>query len=341
MQIISRFLYGLACILLVSCGNKKKIPDVSRIQVSLQTIRFESAFFAIDTFSIDASIQKIFDTYPSFSKDFLFNILGSFQNPESVASSSKAFIGSYKNIYEESQKQFANFSAIEKEIKGGLTFVKYYFPNYKLPNKIITFIGPLNSYANILTTDNSLAIGLQLYLGKSYSLYQSEAVQILYPNYISRRFEAAYIPVNCMKNVIDDIMLQQKSLNNSEELVAQMIEQGKRLYMIDAFLPNVADTLKTGYTKAQLEACEASEKNIWTFFVQNDLLFETDANRINTYVNDSPNTPEFGASSPGNIGMFIGWKIVKKWMLQDEKRTLQQLIQTPAKTIFEQAKYKP
>ncbi len=31
-----------------------------------------------------------------------------------------------------------------------------------------------------------------------------------------------------------------------------MIEKGKRLYVLDKILPNTADTLKTGYTAAQL-----------------------------------------------------------------------------------------
>ncbi|MFY7898610.1 MAG: hypothetical protein ACOVNY_00410, partial [Chitinophagaceae bacterium] len=320
---------------------KKKVPDVSEIQVPISTIRFEKDFFAIDTQKIDAGLQQIFEKYPSFSKDFLFNILGSFQNPESVASSAKSFINSYTSIYTACNKQFSNSSETESAIKNGLQFVKYYFPNYKQPQKIVTFIGPLNSYANIITADNSLAIGLQLYLGKDFSLYQSEALQTLYPSYISRRFEPSYIPVNCMKNVIDDLMLQFKNQPTNGELIEQMVESGKKLYLLDAFLPKLADSLKTGYTQEQLTACLASEKNIWTFFVQNNLLFESDANRINTYVNDAPNTPEFGNNSPGNIGQFVGWKIVQKWMQQDDKRTLQQLIQTSPKSIFEQAKYKP
>ena len=41
----------------------------------------------------------------------------------------------------------------------------------------------------ILLTTDAMAIGLQLYMGKNYSLYQTEAGQELYPAYISRRFE--------------------------------------------------------------------------------------------------------------------------------------------------------
>lgn len=56
---------------------------------------------------------------------------------------------------------------------------------------------------------------------------------------------------------------------------------------------------------------------------------------------DGPRTETLGPDSPGFIGQFVGWQIVKKWMGQDKKRTPEQLLKTPAQKIFEEAKYKP
>ena len=70
-------------------------------------------------------------------------------------------------------------------------------------------------------------------------------------------------------------------------------------------------------------------------------MYETEPNLIGSYVNDGPSTPEFGEISPGNIGEFTGWQIVKKWMNKNEKKSLSELMQTPAKQIFDEAKYKP
>jgi hypothetical protein len=58
-------------------------------------------------------------------------------------------------------------------------------------------------------------------------------------------------------------------------------------------------------------------------------------------MNDGPKTETLGEASPGFIGQFVGWQIVKRWMSLDNKRTLPQLLKTPAKEIFEEAKYKP
>ncbi|NCI47520.1 gliding motility lipoprotein GldB [Sediminibacterium soli] len=323
------------CLLLVlsACSSKPKTPDVSKVQVSSQTIRFENDFFAVDTLHIDASLQAVYQKYPGFTQDFLFNILG--VSPDS-ARDIKLFLRSYRDMYADSRKLFGDFAPIAAEIRKGMQFVKYYFPEYKLPVRLITFIGPVNSYGNIITAD-ALAIGLQLYMGRDYPLYQTAMSQELYPPFIARKFEPAYIPVNCMKNIIDDMFPNKVT----GPLVEQMVEAGKRQYLLNRLLPETADTLKTGYTAKQLSGCYDNEKNIWSFFVQSDLLFSIDPNMTRDYMNDAPNTQALGPDSPGNIGQFVGTQIVGKWMQKNKEVPLTALMQTPAKRIFDEAKYKP
>ena len=322
-----------------SCRSRN-VPDVSAIKVDLQLQRFDKDFFALDTNHIDQSLARLHQKYPLFFQDFLFNILALPSPPDSVETVKqevKSFIRSYKPLEDSAGKTFANMTATEKEVRRGLQFVRYYFPDYKLPAKLITFIGPINSYGNILTTD-ALAVGLQLYMGKNFSLYQSQEGQELYPRYISQRFEKEYIPVNCVKTIVDDIFPDN---NAGRPLVEQMIQAGKRLYVLDQLMPETSDTIKTGYTQTQLEGCYANEGTIWSFFVQNDLLYATDPSITKDYMNDAPQTQAFGKDSPGFIGQFTGWQIVKKWMSKNDKVSLEELLKTDPKTIFLQAKYKP
>jgi hypothetical protein len=318
-----------------ACTGKKKIPDVSGISVVSTSNRFEKDFFAIDTLHIDASLEALHKKYPGFAQDFLFNILGT--SPGSAQKDVPAFIRSYRDLYQASTKKFGDFTAIEKEVKKGLQFVHHYFPAYKLPSQLVTFIGPINSYGNIITPD-ALAVGLQLYMGKDYPVYLSEQGQQLYPAFISRRFEPAYIPVNSMKNIIDD-MFPYNSMG--QPLVDQMVESGKRLYVLSQLLPEAADTLVTGYTKKQLEACYDNEKNIWGFFVQNELLYNGDPAMTRDYLTDGPYTQALGKESPGNIGQFIGMQIVSKWMEKKDYPALDLLMKTPPRKLFEESKYKP
>jgi len=322
-------------LLLLSCGQNRPLPDVSGIKINLTTQRFEQDFFAIDTLQIDRSMNALHQQYPGFTTDFVFNILGA--APQTASTDIRSFISSYQYIYQSSNKTFKDIRTIESAIKKGFQYVQYYFPEYKLPGKLITFIGPINSFGCILTQD-AIAVGLQLFLGKDHPIYQSEQGQALYPAFVSRRFQPEYIPVNVLKNIIDDMY---PSAKPGRPMIEQMVESGKRLYMLDQFLPHIADSLKTGYTQAQLEGCFKNEKNIWSMFVQNDLLYKLDPQIIRDYLNDAPSTQALGEGAPGNIGQFTGWQMVKKWMEKHPKTSLKELMEKDPAQLFNEAKYKP
>ena len=332
---VRKLIYTCLLFIVFGCKSKKEIPDVSGIKISLQVERFEKDFFALDTLHLNTSLQNLQQQHPGFTQDFLFNILGT--TADSALKDVPLFLRTYGSMNQAAAEKFKDFGKIEAQVKRGLQFVHYYYPDYPLPKKLITFIGPINSYGNIITP-NALAVGLQLYLGRDYPLYLSEQGQQLYPVFISKRFSPEYIPVNCIRNIVDD-MYPDKSIG--KPLVEQMVEAGKRLWLMDKFLPELADSLKIGYTQQQLTGCYESEKNIWSFFVQNDLLYNSDPNLTRDYMTDGPNTAALGETSPGNIGQFVGMQIVNKWMEKQKNLTPDALMKTPAKQIFDEARYKP
>jgi hypothetical protein len=321
----------------VACKSKRQVPDVSGIPVHLQVDRFDRDLFAIDTLHIEASLDKLQQKYPGFINDYLYNILALPPMKDSVVKKLKLFIRDYRPVYDSVQAHFPSLQPAEQTLKLALQLVQHYFPRYKTPSRVIGFVGPVEGYGNVLT-GSGFAVGLQLYLGKDFPAYQTDYIREVYPEYQSRRFEAAYIPVNCMRNLLDDLY---PSKDAGKPLVELMVESGKRLYVLDQLLPYTADTLKTGYTQAQLEGCYKHEALIWNFFLQNDLLYNTDPVVIRDYITDGPKTAALGDASPGNIGQFVGWQIVKKWMGRKEGVSLETLLQTPAKQILEEAKYKP
>jgi hypothetical protein len=195
----------------------------------------------------------------------------------------------------------------------------------------------MEGFSDVITRD-ALAVGLQLHMGNKYSLYRSSIGQSVFPDYISRRFTPDYIAVNCMKNIINDIVPEK---GGSAPLVELMVEKGKRLYVLDKILPYTHDTLKTGYTAKQMKGCYEHEGMIWNFFLTNSLLFNIEPANIKSFMEEAPNTPELGEQSPGAIGVFVGWQIVKKYMSKHSDLSLNELLNTDAKKIFEESKYKP
>jgi len=113
------------------------------------------------------------------------------------------------------------------------------------------------------------------------------------------------------------------------------------LYVLDKLLPFTPDTLKIGYTKKQLEGCYANEANIWNLFLQNNFLYSIEPAVNKNYMQDGPKTEELGDASPGFIGLFVGWQIVKKYMKKNSNLSLGELMEMDSRKIFEESKYKP
>ncbi len=334
--------------ILESCSNNSKTPDVSNIKVELTVERFEKDLFSVDTNNILISLKQLQNKYPSFFPDFTSNILGLpplTDTSNEAMTAIKKFIADYRPIKDSADKILGDLKNTEKEIKQGLQFIKFYFPAYQLPQKLITFIGPMDAfyeaslggYGDVVTRDG-MATGLQLHLGSEFSFYHSQMGESLYPGYISKRFTPQTISVNCIKNIIDDLYPEQL---RGKVLVEQMIEKGKRLYVLDKVMPFAADSLKIGYTSNQLKGCYGNEGRIWNFFVTNSLLLSNEPSLQKNYMADAPATQELGDGSPGYIGLFTGWQIVKKYMEKNSALTLPQLLQTDAQKIFEESKYRP
>ena len=55
----------------------------------------------------------------------------------------------------------------------------------------------------------------------------------------------------------------------------------------------------------------------------------------------APNTQVMTEAAPGNIGQWVGWRIVQEYAGKHKDFSVPQILETPAKTIFEEAKYKP
>jgi hypothetical protein len=341
------FIAILFAISLPACSGSDK-PDVSDITVNLELQRFEQDFFALDTNDLDGGLAKLQSKYPVFLGDFIQKVLGlpplSAGSPETRTLITK-FLGDYRPVKDSVEKVFKTLEDPKESIAEGLKYVKHYFPQYKTPAKLITFIGPMDAYfeastagyGDALTTD-ALIIGLQLHLGSNFSIYRSEMGQALFPAYISRKFSPEYIPVNALKNIVDDLY-PENTVGRS--LVEKMVDKGKRLYLLDKFMPDTPDTLKIGYTEKQLKGSHDNEGLIWNFILTNSLAYNTDPSVIKGYIGEAPNTAELGEGSPGYIGLFIGRQIVRKYMEKYPKTTLPELVKLDPKKLFELSKYRP
>jgi hypothetical protein len=179
-----------------------------------------------------------------------------------------------------------------------------------------------------------------MYLGERYTYYEG----LGFPEYMKRKLKRAYIIPNAMEVMyMYNLHLDATPYNAELPLIEAMINEGKKMYFLEAVLPNTPDSILIGYTRPQDEWCRRSERSIWQYLNEKDLLYKINLMEQKRYTTDGPNTAGMPTESPGRIGTWLGWQIVRKYMRDAGGAiSLQELLtHRNAKEIFAKANYKP
>lgn len=325
--------------LLGSCSPSNRTPDVSHIKTKVTLARFDQAFFALDTTQLATGLDSLAKNFSAFYPEYMQFILGVSGDPadSTTQRTVRQFIGAYRSVQDSLQPRFADIRSIEKELQTSFSYLQYYFPLYKT-GTITFFTGPFDA-PGVATVRSGTAVGLQQFAGRDFFAYQSADLQTLYPSYLSRRFAPQYIVPGVIKAIAEDIFPPHAA---ELPLVEQMVERGKYWYLASLLLPYHPDSLITGYTTTQLDWCKENEGLIWSHLLKSEDLNSLNPIVIQTYLGEAPFTQGLSQEySPGNLGTWIGWQIVKKYADNHSEMHPSDIMKTPAATLLEQAKYKP
>ncbi len=319
------------------CKSKKEGPEVSDIQLNIKAERFEQDLFSFDTAPKGDKTRFLKNKYGNFFDLYVYQIttLGS---PDSVLMSQHIndFINdtNFRSIYNDCEKMYGDFNEQNAGLTSAFKLYSYFFQGKNIP-RIITLISGF-SYPIICDSLN-LGISLDMYMGPTYKYYSTMDPPL--PVYLRNRMHKDYLVCDAMKGWAESDYGIDES---SARMIDFMIAQGRLIYFLDKIVIDAPDTIKSGYTSNQLEWCLGNEKKIWSFFIDNKLLFSFDPNLMNKFINDGPTTNGFPKESPGNIGKFIGWQIVKSYMINHKEISLRQLMEEKDLVkIFNESKYKP
>ncbi|WP_298368476.1 gliding motility lipoprotein GldB [uncultured Lutibacter sp.] len=312
---------GVAIILLILFSCKREVKpklDVSNINVDVKVERFEKKFFSSSNNTLSSLKDEFPFLFPAYTPDSIW--LAKINNKDERA------------LFNKSQEVFGDFQ-LEKTLLADLfKHIKYYHANFKEP-KIITLITSVDYKSKVVYADSLLFIGLDLYLGEESEFYYD------FPKYISRNFNRTQLIVDVSK----EIGLKYFNPTIKRQFIDVLIDEGKKMYLLDCYLPDVSNFNKIGYLKDQLQWAENNESEIWKFFIENELLYSSDSKLNARFIDEAPFSKFFidiDKESPGRIGVWLGWQIVKSYM-KNNNVTLQQLLETEAIEIFKKSKYKP
>ncbi len=327
--------YITAFVLLLSINaclpdKGKNIPDVSGIELNLNVQRFEKDLMSIDTLNLSAEKEVLLNKYPVFMKEvFLPKILPALQDTNIMA----AFIKSpgIQKLKDTCEIVFGDFGETKAELEEAFRFYKYYLPQRPVP-KVVTFISEYT--VGVFTYDNILGIGLDFFLGKDYPMYDPG----YFPRYIRRTMNKDHLVAKAVEAVASDLVGEARGT----KLLDLMVNNGKIIYVVNAMLPYLPDSVKLGYSAAQTQWCVNNEQQMWSHLLKEELLYETQLRDIRKLVEHSPNSPGMPPEAPGRTGNWIGWQIVKSYMQRYPETTVEQLIElNDAQEILTKGKYKP
>jgi gliding motility-associated lipoprotein GldB len=314
------FLFFTMLLLVVSCKKENEVEQkVAAVAVGKIDIeRFDKIFYESKPEDLDKVKQQFPYFFPAGNPDQIW--IDKIKDPL------------LQELHMEVEKKYPDTKQLQEGLFDLFQHMKFYYPQFRTP-KVVTLISEMDYEAKTIYTDSMVLISLDLYLGKEHRFYE-------FPEYMKQGFE----PSQIMPNLVTSFSADKIAHPRDRTLLSQMIYYGKQLYMKDLMLPEYSDADKMAYTPEQVKWAQANEAEVWRYFVENQLLYDSDPKLPGRFINPAPFSKfylEIDKDSPGMMGRWMGWQIVKAYMENNKNVTLQQLMATDAKAIFDNSKYKP
>ncbi len=304
----------------VSCKTENGLEhSIAKINTDIQVERFDRLFAE----TTPENLGKLKQDYP-----FMF----SNKYPDTFWLEKKED-SLQVELFGEVNQTFTSFDPVEFEIESLFNHLKYYFPEFKVP-RVITVTNDVDYRNRVIVTDTIAVIALDAYLGRDHKYYGS------IPMYLREQLDKKQIVVDMATAYSEKIIFQPKR----KSFLDEMIYFGKQLYFKDVILPFKTEAERIGYTESQLDWAKVNEAYIWRYFVERELLFSTDSKLPSRFINPAPFSKfylaEIDADSPGQIGQYIGWQIVRAYMENNEV-SFKDMLQKSSEEIFNNSKFKP
>ena len=313
------YLALLTTILFFGCAKDTGIEkDINAVPITVEILRFDKLF---GTAHLN-DLPNLKRSYPVFFPKQFHDTIWEMKMNDSLT----------QQLYVEVMKKYVSERKLKADLEGLFKHIKYYFSNFKTPN-VVTANSDVDYRNKIFISDDMLVISLDNYLGSDHFFYEG------IPSYVVENMKESQI--------ISDVAAIYSKMYapkiQSRTFLAQMIYYGRILYLKDLWLPTASDEVKIGYSQEKLKWIQENETEVWRNFVENEYLYSTNPKLITRFIDPAPFSKfylEIDNDSPGMVGRFIGWQIVKSYMDKNNVG-LDKLLTISEEEIFKKSKYKP
>lgn len=306
-------------IVLFSCKKENKIEEkITEIPVAFKIERFDKLFYESKPADLASLKAKYPFLFPSGNEDSIW--VNKLKDPL------------LQELYKEVEDKYGSIGKIENDLELLFQHIQYYFPKYRTP-RVITIINEVDTDAKAIYADTIAFISLDCYLGKDHPFYAD------FTEYQRLTLQENQI----LPDLVSSFSYGKIATPRDKSLLSLMIYHGKELYLKDLLIPEYSDAAKIAYTEQQIAWCKENEYQMWSYFIENKLLYEANVKNEFRFINEAPFSKfylEIDSESPGRVGQWLGWQIVRSYM-ENNDVSLQELLKMDAKSIFEESKYKP
>ena len=317
----SKYIFTILLIsaLFFGCNDTDKAAEeIAKIDIDLKVSRFDREFANAEPLDIPTLKQSYPYLFPAQYTDSVW--AAKLQDTLQI------------ELLAEVENTFSDFEDEKQELELLFKHIHYYFPEFEVP-KVVTLTSDVQYTNRIILTDSLLLIGLDNYLGPDHKFYRD--IQ----NYIKAGLDKQYL----VSDVASAFAKKVVPKPEDRSFLSKVIYYGKELYLKDRLLPLATDAQKITYSEEQLVWAKTNEEPIWRNFIEQEHLYSTDNKLAQRFLDPAPFS-KFGLDldneSPGRIGRYLGWQIVKAFM-EKNGVSLQQMLQLPADEIFKKSNYKP
>lgn len=322
---------------LTSCRRNQYKINTSGIDASVNIKRLEQDLFSGSPNEINSGIPVLKNKYDGFLQLFSYVINIGKMDDSTWSANLVKFCTDKLNyeVFTTTMQIFPDIKEIEKRLTDAFRHYLHYFPDKTIPGVYTCITGFNNS---IITGDSALGIGLDRYLGSGCKYYPQLQ---LYKYQIVRMNPSNIIP-DCMYAWASSEWDYRNIGYNPDNVLAEMIHEGKLLYFVKCMVPEIKDDLVFGFTPDQLRFCVNNENQMWQYLIENNLLFNTDQLTRRKLTGEAPFTSYFSKESPGRAAVWIGFRIVESYMRKNKDSRLEDLMKNADyQGILEKARYNP
>lgn len=295
--------------------------EIDDVQLEVRIGRLDQDLFHAAPDSMNAASLKAYADYGEFYRIYIEEVLqGAPLEDPRLSMVLNRFVNDpdWRAAQEAVDSVLGDLEPQRLQFEEAFKRLKVLFPDSLTP-RIITFNSGFNY--GIFPTDSVLGIGVEWFIGTDQPVIGLLAPEA-FPQFVKERM----VPEMLVPSAVKGWLLVHYTRDIAgADLLTNLVETGKVMALLDALLPDTEPHLKFAFSKEHIAWCEAHEYDIWKDIVSKDQLFSKKNEDIGRLMNDGPFTSDLPRESPGHIGEWIGYRMVRSYMKANPKTNFAQL----------------